>query len=114
MTFAIYDDSTSTDPVNKLWSETHTAISVKDGKYSVILGKTDPIDLTETKPYWLGITVGTDAEMTPRIEMTSVMYSLFPEGPPGPEGPQGPAGPQGPEGPPGPIRIRLRLTYYFY
>jgi hypothetical protein len=49
--------------------------------------------------------------MTPRIEMASVMYSLFPEGQTGTQGPKGEkgdkgdpglAGPQGPAGPPGP------------
>lgn len=104
MTFAIYDQATGG---TALWSETLT-VPVDNGKYSVILGKTTPIDLPDARQYWLGITVGTDEEMTPRVEMTSVMYSLFPEGPPGPpgpvgpEGPQGPAGPAGPEGPQGP------------
>ena len=83
MTFAIYDQA---ENGTSLWEETLT-IDVENGKYSVILGKTDgnPIDLTDTGaiPYWLGITVGTDAEMEPRVEMTSVMYSLFPEDQPG-------------------------------
>ncbi len=105
MTFAIYDTDTGGTP---LWSETLT-VDVVNGKYSVILGKGEdnPIDLTDTGaiPYWLGITMGTDDEMEPRVEMTSVMYSLFPEGsagPPGPPGPVGPAGPKGDQGDPGP------------
>jgi hypothetical protein len=86
MIFAIYDVSEGGTP---LWSETLDAVSVEDGKYSVILGKTVPIALTKSKPYWLGITVGDDTEMEPRIEMTSVMYSLFPGGLPGPQVLQG-------------------------
>lgn len=100
MTFAIYDQAMGG---TALWNETLT-VDVDHGKYSVILGKTDPIDLPDAKPYWLGITVGTDDEMIPRVEMTSVMYSLFPEGqqgPPGPAGPPGPPGPKGDQGDPG-------------
>ncbi len=98
MSFVIYDASEGGTP---LWNEDHAAVSVTDGKYSVILGKTVPIDLSAAQPYWLEITVNGEP-MTPRIEMTSVMYSLFPEGPQGPAGPQGPTGPTGPQGPAGP------------
>jgi len=99
MTFAIYDQADGV--VAPLWSETRM-VNVEHGKYSVILGKTTPITLPAAKPYWLGITVGTDDEMIPRVEMTSVMYSLFPEGLQGPAGPAGPKGDQGEQGPQGP------------
>ncbi len=95
MTFVMYDQAVGGVA---LWSETHT-VDVDHGKYSVILGKMEPIDLPEAKPYWLGITVAPDVdEMIPRIEMTSVLYSLFPQAQPGPPGPQGEQGPPGPTG----------------
>ncbi len=98
MTFAIYDVATGGTP---LWSE-NRSVDLNNGKYSIILGEASPINLTEVKPYWLGITVESDPEMMPRVEMTSVMYTLFGDGEPGPQGPEGPPGSQGPAGPQGP------------
>jgi len=45
----------------------------------VFLGQVNPLDteLTETKPLWLGVKVGTDAEMSPRVELTPGPYSLI-------------------------------------
>ncbi len=76
MTFAIYDVSTGG---TALWSESQMVV-VKNGIYNVILGADTPLDLAEAAPYWLGVTVGTDDEMTPRQELTSAMYSLFVNG----------------------------------
>ena len=107
MIFAIYDVATDVSP---LWSETR-AVDVTNGKYSVMLGGSVPIALTEAKPYWLEITVEGE-KMTPRVEIASVLYTLFPEeadgpqGPPGPQGPQGEPGPQGPQGETGPQGIQ--------
>ncbi len=73
MTFSIYDVETGG---TALWTETRT-VTVTDGQYSIQLGDNTPIDLLDPKPYWLGVQVGTDSEMTPREELTSVLYALF-------------------------------------
>ena len=76
MVFALYDVDTGGSP---LWTETQTSVPVTDGLFSVNLGEVDPItnplDLPFDTSYWLGVTVGTDSEMTPRQPVTSVGYS---------------------------------------
>lgn len=82
MTFAIYDVPTSG---TALWSETQN-VEVKDGRYSLYLGQLNPFTfinpttLPGPKPYYLGLTISPDPEMTPREELASVMYALFVEG----------------------------------
>jgi hypothetical protein len=58
-----------------LWKETQTVAVVK-GIFNVILGSSTPIALPFNKQYYLGITVGTGSELTPRIQLTSSAYSL--------------------------------------
>ena len=114
-----------------LWSSTKT-VEVNDGIYSVILG--DDVSLTNLnfdKPYYLGLTVGSDSEMTPRLSLASAPYAIqakrtekvgfleagkwcssdgtvvnctqdTPAGTPGPAGPQGLTGATGAIGPAGP------------
>jgi hypothetical protein len=60
---------------SSLWFEAQT-VSVVDGIFDVILGSTTPLTLAFDAPYWLGIQVGADPELTPRMEMTSAAYSL--------------------------------------
>ena len=80
MTFALYDVAVSG---TALWSEVHTSVQVNDGVYSVVLGSIDPAGNPLYHPshpfdvqYYLGITVGTDSEMTPRQSITSTPYSF--------------------------------------
>lgn len=69
--FKIYDASAGG---NLLWTGTHTAangnaVTVTDGVFSVLLGSGTGNTLTldfNDDTYWLGITVSTDTEMTPR------------------------------------------------
>jgi hypothetical protein len=49
---------------------------VNQGVYSVNLGDVFPLILPFDKPYYLGVKVGTDSEMTPRRELTSVSYAF--------------------------------------
>ena len=76
MVFRLYDVDTGGSP---LWTETQTGVQVTDGLFSVNLGEVDPItnplDLPFDTPYWLGVQVGLDAEMTPRQPVTSVGYA---------------------------------------
>ena len=76
MVFSIYHTPTA---VSALWSETHTAVVVEKGIFSVVLGKQNPLDLDDF--YWqdslyLGVKVGTDAEMTPRKQIVSSGYAI--------------------------------------
>ena len=72
MEFSIYNVSSGG---SSLWSESQT-VTVQSGIYSVILGETNPINLTFDVPYYLAVKVGSDAEMTPRQPLTSVGYSF--------------------------------------
>lgn len=59
-----------------LWSETQN-VAVSYGLYSVTLGKTVPlVPGWFDAPLYLGITVASDAEMTPRIALSSAPYAL--------------------------------------
>jgi hypothetical protein len=58
------------------WSETHNNVPVSGGLYNVILGESNPIDLKFDTPYYLGIVVNSDPEMTPRKVLTSVGYAF--------------------------------------
>ncbi|PIR77918.1 MAG: hypothetical protein COU28_04385, partial [Candidatus Magasanikbacteria bacterium CG10_big_fil_rev_8_21_14_0_10_36_16] len=58
-----------------LWTETHSVV-VSDGFFNVTLGDTTALNLDFSERYWLGITVETDSEMTPRTPISSVGYSF--------------------------------------
>lgn len=72
MVFSIYSVDTGG---TALWTETQT-VSVSNGVYSVVLGAATPVTLAFDAQYYLGVKVGTDAEMTPRRPLTSVGYAL--------------------------------------
>jgi hypothetical protein len=75
MIFSIYDVAVGGTP---LWTENHT-VAVANGVYDLILGEGSPpvpINLTFDAPYYLGVTVGTDPEMTPRKALTSMGYAF--------------------------------------
>lgn len=78
MTFAIYDDSVLSTPVNVLWQEIHTSVTVTNGLFNVLLGSSTPlssVQFTDTARY-LGIKVGADPEITPRSHFTTSAYSF--------------------------------------
>jgi len=70
--FKLYDVATAG---TALWSEAQT-IAVNDGMVNAIIGSTTPLNLPFDRPYWLGVTVGTGSELTPRIALTSSAYGL--------------------------------------
>jgi hypothetical protein len=73
MTFSIYDAASDG---TQLWTETQS-VTVTNGLFNVLLGSVNPIepgDLTGVS--YLGITVGSDPEMTPRQQLVSVAYAL--------------------------------------
>ncbi len=70
-TFAIYDAATAG---NKLWNLADYNITTDaNGVYDVILTN---VNLSFVDQYYLGITVGTDNESSPRINLTSSPYSF--------------------------------------
>lgn len=74
LTFKIYSQSSGGIA---LWTETQNGVSVENGLFNVILGNDTPIPssvFTDTLRY-LGITVGSDSELSPRIRLTSVGYA---------------------------------------
>ncbi|HVO72783.1 MAG TPA: hypothetical protein VMT35_02060, partial [Ignavibacteriaceae bacterium] len=71
LTFKLYDESNA-----EIWSEVHNGVVVSNGLFQVILGTVAPFSIPFDKPYSLGIKVGSDAELLPRIPLTSVAYSI--------------------------------------
>jgi len=72
LTFKLYDTATGG---TELWSEAQS-VDVSKGLFNVILGSIHPLALGFDRPYWLGLTLGQDSELTPRIELTASAYSL--------------------------------------
>jgi hypothetical protein len=74
--FAIYDAPTDGA---ELWSETQMAVEVNEGRLSVKLGESTLISSTLFATYpdtFIGVTVGSDPEMTPRQRIHSVPYAM--------------------------------------
>ncbi len=72
--FSIYNQLAGGLPV---WAET-TSVTVVNGIFTKTLGSTHAIARTifEDDPTYLGIKVGTNAEMTPRARLVSVPYAI--------------------------------------
>jgi hypothetical protein len=73
LTFKLYTTETGGTPV---WSETQPNVNVIGGVYSVTLGSVNPLSAAFDQPYFLGITLGSGAELTPRAALTSSPYAL--------------------------------------
>lgn len=58
-----------------MWEEGHI-LTLKNGMFNVLLGSIKPLDIDFDKDLWLGIEVGSDGEMTPRIKLASSAYAL--------------------------------------
>jgi len=73
-TFRFY---TSPTGGTAIWSESKS-LPVKNGLFSTVLGEQTPFGAAVKfdKQYWLGIQVGNEPELSPRIALTSVGYSL--------------------------------------
>lgn len=79
MSFRLYNAASGGAP---LWTEQWTGsngVQVSDGLFNVMLGSLTPIPasvITGNSSLFLGITVGTDDEMTPRVQLGSVPYAV--------------------------------------
>src|SRR4030066_1638542 len=72
--FKIYDDASAG---NVKWSEVDTVITDANGLFTILLGKKTPVpdSVFNDSLRWLGIKVGSDAEISPRSQLSSVGYS---------------------------------------
>jgi len=74
MTLKVYDVASGGSP---LWTETHTGVNVNDGVFNLIVGEITPLSpYMLDGPGYLGITVGSDSEMTPRQRFTSTLFAF--------------------------------------
>ena len=79
MIFRLYDTATGGTP---LWSESWTGsngVRVSDGLFNVMLGSLSALPIsqfTNSQSLFLGITVGTDDEMAPRVQLGSVPFAV--------------------------------------
>ena len=73
VTFALYEGAVGGAAV---YTE-ELSVTVVGGVFSTLLGDSGiEIDLPFDRPYWLGLSVGSETEMSPRIAFASVPYSL--------------------------------------
>jgi hypothetical protein len=72
LTFTIYDALTAG---TALWTDVFT-VAVLNGVFSVRLGSSAALALDFDAPYWLGIQVESDPELSPRVQLTSAAYSI--------------------------------------
>jgi microcystin-dependent protein len=79
MAFRLYDAATAG---TKLWEENRTggdSVVVTRGLFTVHLGSVTALPsavIISHSDLWLGITVGTDAEMSPRVQLGSAPYAF--------------------------------------
>lgn len=58
-----------------LWTETQN-VTVEDGVFKVILGVITPLNMSFEDTRWLGIGLGSDSELQPRVSLTAAAHSL--------------------------------------
>lgn len=72
ITFKLYTAAAAAEPV---WSEAQS-VTIVNGVFNVMLGSIEVLDIDFNRPYWLGITIGSNPELTPRTELTASPYAL--------------------------------------
>ena len=73
LTFRLYDVETGG---SVLWTEVQNSVTVTDGIFTSILGKSTTLSLPFDKQYWISLQVNTDNEMTPRTSLNSSPYAF--------------------------------------
>jgi len=71
ITFSLYDE-----PGNLLWSEAHNNVFITGGMFQVLLGTVNHLGIPFDQPYYLGIQVGNEPELHPRMLLTSAAYAI--------------------------------------
>ncbi|MEW6512298.1 MAG: hypothetical protein AB1428_15215 [Bacteroidota bacterium] len=72
VTFRLY---TAPSGGSAAWTEAQL-VQTRNGVFNAILGKITPLPASFNTAYWLSLQIGVDPELSPRIEMTGVCYSL--------------------------------------
>ena len=76
ITFSIYDVETGG---TALWIETQGTVAVSNGLFNILLGTATvdgiPASVFDGADRWLGITVESDSEVSPRQQLVSVPYA---------------------------------------
>jgi len=72
LSFRLYDSPGGGSPI---WNETKS-LPLSHGLFSTTLGDQIPLNLPFDRPYWLGIQIGADPELAPRIPLSAAGYSL--------------------------------------
>ena len=75
-TFTIY---TSEVAGAAIWSETHPSVQVSKGLFTAMLGRGNPpmpFTIAFDQQYYLGIRIGTDPELAPRVRLGTTAYSF--------------------------------------
>ena len=74
ITFYLFPDSVGG---HASWSEVHSNVVVTNGVFNALLGQTVPLSASRfrTDSLWLGVKVGGNSEMTPRLRLGSVPFS---------------------------------------
>ncbi len=76
LTFRMYNVETGG---TAFWEETHAGVDVTGGLFNVILGEIttfESIGVEFLDQYWVGVSVGGGAEMTPRYKLTASPYAM--------------------------------------
>jgi hypothetical protein len=99
-TFKIWDDATATGAGHIKCTSIETITPDSSGVFSTVIDVPDPVfDGTDR---WLGVAIGTDSEMTPRIRVASAPYAYkalsADNAATGPRGATGATGPKGDTG----------------
>jgi hypothetical protein len=79
MAFRLYNTATGGTPLwQEVWTSPNT-VQVTNGLFDVLLGSVTPLPTTIISSHeslWLGVTVNTDSEMTPRVQLGSVPFAI--------------------------------------
>lgn len=72
VTFRLYTASTGGGAV---WAEAQL-VTTRNGVFNAILGKIVSLPASFNTSYWMSLQVGAEPELSPRLEMTGVSYSM--------------------------------------
>ena len=75
MTFKLHTDSTGG---TLLWTEIRPSVPITSGAFRAQLGELTALadSLLDNQEVWLGVTIGNDSEMTPRMRLVAVPYAI--------------------------------------
>ncbi len=73
ITIRLYESEEGGSPV---WWEEHDVEIDSTGYFSINLGEENPLDIPFDRPYWMSVEVNGDGEMSPRLPLLSVGYSM--------------------------------------